>query len=106
MTTPQLQKNYYDILGVSQKAEDQDLQKAYRRLVYYWHPDTGNHQRPIAEEQLKLVNEAYSHLKNKQFRHNYDKVLELQKKAALKTKKKSGWKEFVHWLITNESNRK
>lgn len=104
MTTPQPQKSYYDILGVTPKAEDQDLQTAYRRLVYYWHPDSGHHQRPIAEQQLKLVNEAYSHLKNKQFRQQYDKVLELQRKAALKTRKKSGWKEFLYWLMTNEGN--
>jgi len=33
------QKNYYDILGVAEDANDDDIKKAYRKLAMKYHPD-------------------------------------------------------------------
>ncbi len=64
-------KNYYDILGVSKTASDEEIKKAYRSLAKKYHPDLnpGNNE---AAEKLKEVNEAYSVLSDKTKRQNYD----------------------------------
>ena len=64
-------KNFYDVLGVSKTATDEEITKAYRKLAKKYHPDLnpGNKE---AEEKLKEVNEAYSVLSDKTKRQNYD----------------------------------
>ena len=64
-------KNYYDILGVSKTASDDDIKKAYRSLAKKYHPDL-NPGNAEAAEKLKEVNEAYSVLSDKTKRQNYD----------------------------------
>ncbi len=64
-------KNYYDILGVSKTASDDEIKKAYRSLAKKYHPDL-NQNDPTAAEKLKEVNEAYEVLSDKTKRSNYD----------------------------------
>lgn len=64
-------KNYYDILGVSKTASDEEIKKAYRSLAKKYHPDL-NPGDSSAAEKLKEVNEAYEVLSDKQKRSNYD----------------------------------
>lgn len=64
-------RDYYDILGVSKGASDEEIKTAYRRLAKKYHPDL-NPNDPTAGEKLKEVNEAYSVLSDKQKRSNYD----------------------------------
>ena len=64
-------KNYYEILGVSKTASDDDIKKAYRSLAKKYHPDL-NQNDPTAAEKLKEVNEAYEVLSDKTKRSNYD----------------------------------
>ena len=64
-------KNYYDILGVSKTASDDEIKKAYRGLAKKYHPDL-NPGDNAAAEKLKEVNEAYEVLSDKQKRSNYD----------------------------------
>lgn len=106
MTNRPSQKTYYDILGISPNAEEQDIKKAYRKLVSFWHPDLGVHDQGTSEHQLKLINEAYSNLKTRQNRDRYDQILKLQQRASHHTKSSTPWNKFWHWLIMNESNNK
>lgn len=64
-------KDYYDILGVSKSASDEEIKTAYRKLAKKYHPDL-NPNDPTCAEKLKEVNEAYSVLSDKQKRSNYD----------------------------------
>lgn len=66
-------KDYYQILGVSENASDQDIKKAYRELAKKYHPDKhkGDAQ---AEERFKEISEAYGVLNNPQKRAQYDQM--------------------------------
>ena len=65
------EKNYYDILGISKNASDDEIKKAYRVLAKKYHPDL-NPGNTEAAEKLKEVNQAYSVLSDKTKRQNYD----------------------------------
>lgn len=64
-------KNYYDILGVSKNASDDEIKKAYRSLAKKYHPDL-NPGNAEAAEKLKDVNQAFSVLSDKTKKQNYD----------------------------------
>lgn len=65
-------RDYYEVLGVSRNATDQELKSAYRKLAMQHHPDRnpGNHE---AEEKFKELNEAYGVLSNADNRARYDR---------------------------------
>jgi curved DNA-binding protein len=64
-------KDYYDVLGVSKSASDEELKRAYRKLAMKYHPDK-NPNRKEAEERFKEINEAYAVLSDKEKRKQYD----------------------------------
>jgi molecular chaperone DnaJ len=65
-------RDYYEVLGVSRNANDQELKSAYRKLAMQYHPDKnpGNHE---AEENFKELNEAYGVLSSPDNRARYDR---------------------------------
>lgn len=67
-----MSKNYYDILGVSKKADDKEIKAAYRRLARQYHPDV-NPNNPEAERKFKEIGEAYETLKDPEKRKLYNR---------------------------------
>src|SRR5574344_1504751 len=65
-------KDYYETLGVSKDASDEEIKKAYRQMAKKWHPDANPDNRKEAEEKFKEVGEAYSVLSNPEKRRMYD----------------------------------
>uniref|UniRef100_A0A8D0GJL9 DnaJ homolog subfamily B member 14 n=1 Tax=Sphenodon punctatus TaxID=8508 RepID=A0A8D0GJL9_SPHPU len=63
-------KNYYEVLGISKDAGEEDLKKAYRKLALKFHPDK-NHA-PGATEAFKKIGNAYAVLSNPEKRKQYD----------------------------------
>jgi molecular chaperone DnaJ len=63
--------NYYQILGLSYEASDDEIKKAYRKLALECHPDH-HPEDPDLEERFKLVTEAYSVLGDIDKRRAYD----------------------------------
>ena len=60
-------KNYYDILGVDEKASSAEISKAYKNLAKQHHPDRGGD-----KDKFQEINEAHDTLKSSQKRHDYD----------------------------------
>jgi len=60
-------KDYYQILGISRNASQEEIKRAYRKLAHEHHPDKGGN-----EQKFKEINEAYQTLSNAEKRRQYD----------------------------------
>ena len=63
-------RDYYEVLGVSKTASDDEIKSAFRKLAKKYHPDINKD--PDAPEKFKEAQEAYAVLSDKQKRSQYD----------------------------------
>jgi molecular chaperone DnaJ len=68
-----MKRDYYQVLGVSRTASDDDIKKAYRKLALKLHPDRNPDNHREAEEQFKELVEAYQVLADPERRNLYDR---------------------------------
>ncbi len=66
-----MSKNYYDILWISKTASEDEIKKVYKKLAMKYHPDRNKWDKE-AEKKFKEIWEAYSVLKDKEKRKQYD----------------------------------
>jgi molecular chaperone DnaJ len=64
-------RDYYDILGISRNADQDEIKRAYRRLARKYHPDVNKE--PGAEDTFKEINRAYEVLSEPEIRARYDR---------------------------------
>lgn len=64
------QLDYYEVLGVSRDASQDEIKKAYRKKAMKFHPDKNDN--PEAEKKFKQASEAYEVLRDEQKRKRYD----------------------------------
>lgn len=65
-------RDYYEVLGVSRSADNDELKRAFRRLAMKYHPDR-NPDQPDAEERFKEATEAFEVLSDQEKRSAYDR---------------------------------
>lgn len=66
-----MEEDFYQALGVSRTASQDDIQRAYRKLARKYHPDVNKD--PGAEERFKAISEAYDVLSDPDTRARYDR---------------------------------
>ncbi|MDQ3809250.1 MAG: molecular chaperone DnaJ [Chloroflexota bacterium] len=71
MARPSTKKDYYEVLGVTRSASEEDIKKAYRKLALQFHPD--RNKAPEATERFKEATEAYQVLSDSEKRSMYDR---------------------------------
>jgi hypothetical protein len=67
MNHPDVEKDYYSILGAEETASQDEIERLYKRLARRHHPDRGGD-----AEEMKAINEAYGVLGNDLTRNTYD----------------------------------
>jgi curved DNA-binding protein CbpA len=67
-----MEKKYYQTLGVSETATQEEIKKAYRKLALKWHPDRNLNNKEEAEKKFKEIGEAYEILGIEDLRKRYD----------------------------------
>jgi curved DNA-binding protein len=85
-------KDYYEILGVSRTASDEEIKKSFRKLARQYHPDVAKDKKK-AEEKFKEINEAYEVLGDSTKRKKYDE-LGANWKSGADFRPPSGWENF------------
>ncbi len=64
--------DYYEIMGVKPEADAAEIKSAYRKLARKYHPDVSKEKE--SEDKFKQIGEAYSVLKDKEKRKEYDEL--------------------------------
>ena len=100
-------KNYYEILGVTFDATQDEIKKAYRDMMKKYHPDKHTEEdSEFYENKTKEINEAYEILGNEQKRREYniDYVLYEEREARRKERREQEKQQRTRTYSSNRTN--
>lgn len=87
------ESDYYEILQVTEDADQQQIKESYRRLAFQYHPD--RNQDPESSIKMKAINEAYAVLSDQTKRMDYDAMKSRYGSAAYNQFKNSYTQEDI-----------
>ena len=104
--------DYYEILGVSFDASDDEIRRAYRRVAMDWHPDRNKD--PNAPRTMRLINEAWDVLGKPERRAEYDRdyfllrsmIAEAARRAHEEERQEREWQQEQGRREAEERNRR
>lgn len=82
-------QNYYELLGISQTATQEEIKKAYRSKAVQYHPD--NNQDTSTTAMFQSIYEAYEVLSDLSLRQKYDNELRKQNRTKFSTAESSSY---------------
>lgn len=88
-------RDYYEVLGVSKNASQDEIKSAYRKMARQYHPDVSKESKEVAEEKFKEISEAYEVLSDVNKRQMYDQYGH----AGVNSQFSGGrftWDDFTH----------
>ena len=88
----QVKQDYYKVLGIAPSADTKQINEAYRKLAFQFHPDR-NQNNPEANKKMREINEAYTTLSDATKRKEYDIPLGYH---AIAPKFKAGSKVIIN----------
>jgi molecular chaperone DnaJ len=89
-----LAKDYYEVLGVSKTASQDEIKKAFRTLAKKYHPDANPENKEQAAEKFKEISEAYEVLSDENKRKMYDQTGRVDFGAG---RSDFTWQDFSHY---------
>jgi len=101
------QKTHYQILGISPKSTQDDIKKAYYKLMKENHPDKYNTVEKLEEvrHQVKIINKAYEILRNDKLKKEYDNSLKIGQKTDNFTSAKSSFQKYMESINVDETQK-
>lgn len=99
--------NPYEVLGVSEDADEETIKKAYRALVKKYHPDkyVNNPLADLASEKIKEINKAYDMIMNKNKSSSYSQSTSYSKQSSGQSTGSSASFQTVRMLINQSRIR-
>ncbi|MFJ7827082.1 J domain-containing protein [Psychrobacillus sp. NPDC096623] len=92
--------DYYNIIGISKNASNEEIKKAYRKKAKEYHPDSGG-----SSEKFLLLKEAFDTLNNEFDRINYDNIFDAYNKQA-ESERTKGFKQSSESSTNNYKEHK
>ncbi|MCI5189281.1 MAG: J domain-containing protein, partial [Candidatus Electrothrix sp. AS4_5] len=71
-------ENFYEVLGVPEDAEKEEIKKSFRNLAKQYHPDITKGD----DEQFRKISQAYKVLSSPEARNDYDKTLKIYRSGS------------------------
>ncbi|XP_072307640.1 dnaJ homolog subfamily C member 16 isoform X2 [Eucyclogobius newberryi] len=91
----------YKVLGVSRRASQPEIKRAYKSLAKEWHPDKNKD--PSAEDMFIKISKSYEILSNEERRANFDRYGQMDENQPFGQSQHQGFRSFQHSFYFDES---